>query len=304
VLALLLLVTAPAPASASIAAMKTPQMFAPGIVSEAVADSSPTFSRDGATMYFEHSDPTHSEIRVSTRQGESWSPPALAPFSGTWRDIEPTLAADGSFLVFASNRPAGGHGAPLDGHWRGQNHEGKGGALWRVDQRNGKWGRPWRLAAAINSVDATFEPSLAADGSLYFMRADGPDGRWRLYRAASAAADTVVVEPLPFSDGSGLDVDPAIAPDQSFMVFCSDRGAGERGTGTRLALHIVFRREGKWGTPIRLPDEINGTTSNTDVRLSPDLSTLYFSHDRLVWHTPLQPVLQWARAQVGIAPLP
>src|SRR5262249_3634601 len=46
-------------------------------------------------------------VLISRRDGDGWTTPQPAPFSsGTWVDMEPAMAPDGSALVFASNRPA------------------------------------------------------------------------------------------------------------------------------------------------------------------------------------------------------
>jgi hypothetical protein len=59
--------------------------------------------------------------------------------------MESTMAPDGSFLVFASNRPADERGKPLDGNFNGKIFPGGGGNLWRVDRVGDGWGQPKRL---------------------------------------------------------------------------------------------------------------------------------------------------------------
>ena len=80
------------------------------------------------------------------------------------------MAPDGSYLIFASNRPATDGGAPLDGNYGGAVRPGRGGNLWRVDRRGGGWSKPVRLPEAVNANTSVFSPSVVADGSLYFMK--------------------------------------------------------------------------------------------------------------------------------------
>ena len=79
----------------------TAAVFAPGIVSGPANDADPAFSADGDTVFFAR----NSAILVSHRIGGAWSEPQLAGFSGQWSDQQPTMAPDGSFLVFVSSRP-------------------------------------------------------------------------------------------------------------------------------------------------------------------------------------------------------
>ena len=81
---------------------------------------------------------------------------------------------------------------------------------------------------------------------------------------------------MPFSDGSSTDVDPAVAPDESFVVFGSGR-TPKRG----IDLFIAYRIGATWSEPQPL-DEINSAGSDAEARLAPDLSTLYFSSDRVM----------------------
>lgn len=94
----------------------------------------PAFSPDGKTVYFTHADGDKRTIMVSHRRHGVWSKPKAAAFPVQWRDIEPAMALDGSYLLFVSNRPSTDGGKVLDGFWGGQVHPGKGGNLWRVDR--------------------------------------------------------------------------------------------------------------------------------------------------------------------------
>ena len=79
---------------------------------------------------------------------------------------------------------------------------------------------------------------------------------------------------MPFTDPRWSDVDEAVAPDGSFMVFCSNRPPTP---AQQLDLFIVFRKDGQWGEPQHLPDSINHLGGIIEARLSPDARTLYFT---------------------------
>ena len=101
-----------------------PTVFAPGVISSVGDEGSAAFMPDGSAVYFSRSVGEHYAIMVSHRQGNGWSAPQNAPFSGHWLDTDVAMSPDGSFLVFGSNRPADGKGAPMDGVVEGKRDAG------------------------------------------------------------------------------------------------------------------------------------------------------------------------------------
>jgi len=265
--------------AAAVAADPVPQVFAPGVISSPADDEGPTFTPDGKTVYFFRANSKDYFIMESHRVKDGWSAPEVAPFSGRWRDLEPALAPDGSYLIFASTRPLPGSDVPPDGSWGGQPHPGKGGNLWRVDRKGDGWGEPKRLPDTVNRSFNIFSPTIAANGDLYFMDAVGEGMHFRLFM--SALKDGVYQPPvaLPFTAGQYGGVDAAVAPDESYMVFSSNRPPAPTGQSD---LFIVFRKDGQWGEPQHLPDSINAYAPAYEAHLSPDGRTLYFGSSYVV----------------------
>jgi Tol biopolymer transport system component len=256
-----------------------PQVFSPGVLSGPSDDLAPAFTPDGKTVYFFRSNGSDYDILVSHFDGKDWSKPSIAPFSGQWRDLEPAMAPDGSYLIFASSRPASSSGTSPDGFWGGQSHPGRGGNLWRVDRKGEGWSEPKRLPDTVNRSGSVFSPSIAADGDLYFMETAGEGMHFRLFM--SALKDGVYQPPvaLPFTAGEFGGADPAVAPDESFLVYSSNRPPTP---DKQQDLFIVFRKDGVWGEPQHLPDSINAFSPSTEARLGPDGHTLYFATTHLV----------------------
>jgi hypothetical protein len=165
------------------------------------------------------------------------------------------------------------------------------GNLWRVDRHGDRWGEPIHLPAAVNLDRSTWAPSIAGDGSLYFIKRDpnDPKGPLRIWRAQAknGGADFEPAVAVSFGDATTQDVDPAVAADESFIVFGSMHpGASD----AHERLFIAFRDGGGWGKPIDLGDAVNGPDDTNEARLGPDGKTLYFSSDRtLPLHFPRTP---------------
>jgi Tol biopolymer transport system component len=261
ILAFALLVFFAAPAAA-LPILSAPQLFAPGTISVAANDGSPTFSPDGKTLLFTRSAANWGVILESERAGDRWSKPHIAAFSGRWSDWAPEFSPDGRYLVFVSIRD---HRANL----------------WRVNRTAAGWSQPVRLPANVNFGPSIWKSSVVADGSIYFVSIDAK-GNKRLYCSRYKSGAYQPAQPLPFSDGAHGDVDPEVAPDESFMIFASN---GRVKGDTQDHLFIVYRTGGAWGEPMPLHyngDSANGGSADNEPHLSADLRTLFFSSDRTV----------------------
>jgi hypothetical protein len=263
---------------ASTPALPAAEIFAPGVISGPANDGTPTFSPDGSMLFFTRSAARWSIILESHRVRGQWSEPTVAPFSGEWPDASPAFSPDGSFVVFVSVRPSAPAGAPsaqakpetpaVASH------------VWRVARSGSGWGAPVELPATVNAFQAIFRPSVAADGTIYYTAAQ-KGKNLSLFRARLKDGSYLSSEPLSFSDGSVKDVDPEIAPDQSFLIFTS---VGRRpDEPVHDHLFIVHNTGGVWGPVAAIrygDDDARGASEDNDPRLSPDHRTLYFSSDR------------------------
>ena len=254
-----------------------PEVFAPGVISGPASDDAPVFTPDGRTVFFFRSNHQDYNIMVSHQVGGQWSPPRIASFSGHWRDLEPAMAPDGSYLIFASSRPIHGGNTRPDGHWGGKVFPGRGGNLWRVDRTRDGWSEPVRLPDIVNRVDSTFSPGIARDGTLYFMAATGKSGDFQIWRAPLKDGRYQTPELLPFCAKYEC-VDGTIAPDQSFIVFSSARPPAATQNND---LFIAFRDGAHWDEPIDLGPEV-GAFGAIESRLGADGHTLYFSSNHVV----------------------
>jgi Tol biopolymer transport system component len=219
-----------------------------------------TFSPDGKAFYIAQD---RSEIMVSHFQSGLWSPPTPAEFSGEYRDGDPFLSPDGSQLFFWSTRPVAGR-------------QRKAMALWVVDRNGDRWGAPRDLGESINGTDGgPGFPAVTSSGNLYFM-ANRPDsiGGLDIYRARRTGSGYATQENLgPAINSKHSELDAYVAPDESYIVFTSNRPGGLGGGD----LYVSTRQNGGWSAPRNLGPRINSAGFECCPSASPDGKHFYFT---------------------------
>lgn len=244
-----------------------PSVFEPGRLSGPASEDCLSLTPDGNTAVYDVSNGANVFIVISHRVAGVWSRPEIALFSGRWKDHDPALSPDGRFLVFASNRPIA-PGTPALSNW---------GTLWRVDRTaDGKWGVPRLLPPTVNFSTRTYAPSIAADGSLYFI-APNSAGIMHIFRSQYRNGTYEKAVEQAVGDPRAHEKDPGVAPDESFIVFDSSdpkkKGAPDR-------LFIAFRKGDHWGKVIDLGDGVNAHNNPWGSHISADGQTLYYTSDR------------------------
>jgi len=111
------------------------------------------------------------------------------------------------------------------------------------------------------------------------MEAAGEGKHFRLFMSALKDGVYQPAVALPFTAGEWGGVDAAVAPDESFLVYSSNRPPTP---AQQQDLFIVFRKDGQWGEPQHLPDAINAWSPSIEARLGADGHTLYFTSTHLV----------------------
>jgi hypothetical protein len=248
-----------------------PEIFSPGVISAASNVNAITFAPDGSAAWFDEVAGGGSTIMESHRVGGEWTPPRIAAFSGQWRDLDPAMSPDGSFIVFCSNRPASPGGRALDmTTFDGRVRAGMGGHLWRVDRTPAGWGEPVLLPPEINDDARLFSPSVVNGGSLYYQHPDAQSRTVHLMRSQYAGGHYLRPVPVVVGPREADERDPAVAPDESFIVYSSKRPPAS--PDARLV--IAFRTGERWGEPIDLGDGVNRDGAE-GAHLGPDGRTIY-----------------------------
>lgn len=249
------------------------------------SDDTLAFTPDGNTVFFDRSAGKHKAIMISHRIDGHWSSPQVASFSGHWFDQDPVVAPDGSYLLFDSDRPTEQGGKPLtQSYFVGG--EGPGSNIWRVDRTRDGWSEPVWLGAVINSDVFVDFPSIAGDGTLYFMLWNPKEKAMHIWRSQFTEGKYMPPEFVTLGDPAVSVHDPAVALDQSFIMF--DYGKVKGGLGR---LCIAFRDGDRWGTPIDFGDVLNKDLP-WGSHLSPDGHTVYVTGQSGIRQISLDPWLK------------
>jgi hypothetical protein len=249
------------------------------------SDDTLAFTPDGNTVFFDRSEGPHKTVMIAHRVDGRWSQPKVAGFSGRWFDQDPVVAPDGSYLLFNSDRPTQTGGKPLTQNYFGGGVTAPGSNIWRVGHTATGWGKPVWLGPTINSDVFIDFAAIAGDNTIYFMRFNASEKAMQFWRSAFKDGSYQSPERVILGDPSETLHDPAVAPNQSFIVFDSGRVKGGLGR-----LSIAFRDGDHWGKVIDLGDALN-KDQPWGAHLAPDGRNVYVTGNSGIWKISLDPWL-------------
>jgi Tol biopolymer transport system component len=242
----------------------TPVVFARGIVStDDKEHSAPSFSPDGNEVFW---------WTIRQENDEKWLqfPKTMRRIGGRWTapeiladDNMPILSPDGKRLYYGSKK--------------------EGEDLYYVEKQGNGWSEPKSagLVSRFPEVRFAYYPSIASNGTLYFM--GYLEGQWinlGIYRSELNNGEYAKPEALPPSINTLKGIrnwTPFIAPDESYLLFCSTRGLPASDQGD---LYICFRQpDGSWTDPASLGEPINSNEMERFPAVSPDGKYLFFTRD-------------------------
>jgi Tol biopolymer transport system component len=242
----------------------TPELFAPGVVSSCLDELNSVFSPDGQEFYFCVRNMGASSLFVMKCAQGVWGRPEPLPFAGLYNDIDVSLSPDGQQLFFCSNRPVAGGGSPKEDH-----------DIWMCARIGDSWGPPEYLGEAVNSPREDFYPVVTKSKTLYFNSQRAGPGTNDIYMCRWVDGKYAPAEKLgPEINSDAREFDAFVAPDESFIVFASER-PGDDPFGD---LYISFKTsEGAWVPAVNMGKGINGRGPEFGAFLSPDGKYLFFT---------------------------
>ncbi len=243
----------------------TPKVFEPQIVSTGLDELNSVFSPDGREFYFCVRNFSGAvSIFQMTMEGENWSQPKLLPFASRYGDIDVTMSPDGNKILFSSRRPIPGSDKPNEDY-----------DFWMVKREGNTWGEPIYLGKGINSDSHDFYPMMTKSGTIYFSsQREGP-GTNNIYRSEFVEGKySKAVKLGEAINTEHREFDPYIAPDESILIFTSNRPGGF-GLGD---LYISFKdKTGNWTKARNMGNKINTPGSEYCSMISPDGKYLFFT---------------------------
>lgn len=191
------------------------------------------FSPDGSVLYYAETTADWSTSKIIKISSRDLAKKETLYLKDKRYEGEPFITRDGKTMYFTVILP------PPEGKpWQSD--------IYRVHKTATGWGPPELLGAPINSPASEWHVSMTDKNVIYFVseREKGTSAlNGDIYRAEQKGDTFVNLTKLPYSINTDYnDSDPLIAPDESFLIFHSNRagGFGEHD------LYISFNHDGKW----------------------------------------------------------
>jgi Tol biopolymer transport system component len=240
---------------------KTPEIFAPGIIS---TDSAHEFGISFA--------PTGKELLFSRRiegimgnriyymrcEGGIWKSPQLSPFSDGNTELEPNFTPNGKCIFFNSWRPL-----PESAKTGNEMN------VWLVRQENGTWKISGVLGPPVSDLNPVYV-TQTWDSTIYFT---GNVNRG-IYRAECESGEYRKWERLPYEINNRYWAGhPFVDPDERYVLF--DSNVDSLGTKN---LFISFRMEpGTWSPSVNVNEHIGFPNHAAMPHVTLDGQFLFFS---------------------------
>jgi hypothetical protein len=190
------------------------------------------------------------------------TPEQLSFVSDSWEG-EPVFTPSGNLVITAIKDPGSNK------QWQAD--------LYQLQRSRKGWQNPQPLPTLINTPASEWKASFARNGNVYFSseRKEGTSAlHGDIHKARWKNGTFEQVEELPAGINTNFnDSDPLIAPDESFLIFHSNRpgGYGEHD------LYVSFATTTGWSTPQNLGPDINTNGWEMAPVLTPDGKYLMYT---------------------------
>lgn len=232
---------------------KTPELFAPGIISTDKNEHSyAAFSNDGKEFFWSIMTGREFNGNIllhSKETSEGWTKPEIFEDSKIYNEGVPCFSHDNMRLYFHSDRPT-------------QNGKKGDFNIWYLEKNDNGWSKPILMSFFPNTKE-NWEIFICQinDGSFYYTRNNAKTSSSVDFGLAKAPyIEGKYLEPSlldqPFNDGN-LNWTPFVDPDEKYIIFSSNRNspnAGINGCDLFISYH---KTNGVWTEPISMGPNIN-----------------------------------------------
>ncbi|MFC1564741.1 TolB family protein [candidate division KSB1 bacterium] len=246
---------------------RTPEVLAPGIVSTDDFEFCTGFLKKGTVFIFKRQkridrDFYSAPTCLTELKNGKWTEPEILPFNDYY-PFNFTTAPDNKSLYFTSKCSNIIKDNSLHA------------TIWTVSLTENGWNKPVKLDYPVNTEYSDSYPSLTRDGTLYFMSTrEGGYGSTDIYRSELEEGKYLNVENLgrPVNT-EDRELDPAVAPDESYIIFCAEK---DEGFGSH-DLYITFRKsDNSWTVPANMGVGINTPESENRANITSDGKYIIF----------------------------
>ncbi len=251
-----------------------PKMFAPNFISTEEQEFGSVFNKKGTEFYFGVDVGKRNEIRYSKLQDGSWTKPIAIISHERYSYNDPFLSNDENRLYFISKRALDGRGKIKDVD------------IWYVERLVDGWSEPLNAGPNINTSGDEYYISFTEDGTMYFAsnghtRKDTSRTDHDIYYAK--VIDNEFQKPILLDSAvntTGYEADVFVAPDESYLIFCSIRDDGF-GRGD---LYISFKNsDGQWTKAINMGKKINSEHYEYCPFVTKDGKYLFYTSDQDIY---------------------
>lgn len=252
----------------------TPKMFAPNFISTEEQEFGSVFNKKGTEFYFGVDVGKRNEIRYSKMVRGKWTKPITILSHQQYGYNDPFLSNDENRLYFISKRPLNGKGEIKDVD------------IWYVERNDHGWSEPINAGSNINTNGDEYYISFTNDETMYFAsnghpRKDATRTDHDIYYAK--IINNEFQKPVLLDSAintTGYEADVFIAPDESYLIFCSIRDGGF-GEGD---LYISFKKpNGNWTKAVNMGKEINTENYEYCPFVSKDGKYLFYTSNQDIY---------------------
>ena len=241
-----------------------PEVFAQGIVCTDEKEGCSVFLNNGRVFMYNIFKDGSTNLYEMEFVNSKWSKPRLSSLSSKYYDGDFTLSPDGETLLFSSKRPL-----------KKGDRECEFSDIWMVKRTESGWEQPSPLGAPINTEHHEAYPTQTSDGTLYFFARDrGGFGKSDIF--SSKYKNGKFLEPKNLGseiNSSEHEWDPFVAPDESYLLYCSTKRDGFGGDD----IYVSFKNEdGTLTKGINLGDKINSSKSENRPSVTWDGKYLFY----------------------------
>lgn len=229
-----------------------PKIFAPGIISTKTEyQFGSAFSKNADKFFFavRLNKEWKAEIRYTELKNGKWTKPARLDLDPKYSYNDPLLSDDETRLYFISDLPY-------------ENQRNKNINLWYIEKSDTGWSEPKFVSENVNSSKDEFYISFSDKGTIFFasnVHTKSEKDKWNFDIYYSEFKNKIFQPPVSLSKAintTHFECDAFIAPDESYMIFCSIRPEGF-GEGD---LYISFKTaEGNWTEAKNMGNLINSS---------------------------------------------